>query len=103
MNSLFYLLFCYRKANSRVFANMSTNQYCDTRVTQTNIFAKNLTKIDCFCQSKLPWKRFRNLIHYYGVKRALPLALRALITFWPPLVCIRARNPCVLARFKLLG
>ncbi len=39
----------------------------------------------------------------YGVSRALPLALRALITLRPPRVCIRARNPCVLARFILLG
>jgi hypothetical protein len=38
-----------------------------------------------------------------GVSRALPFALRAFITLRPPRVCIRARNPCVLARFKLLG
>lgn len=40
---------------------------------------------------------------FYGVRRALPLALRAFITLRPPRVCMRARNPCVLARFKLLG
>ena len=39
----------------------------------------------------------------YGVRRALPLARRALMTLLPPRVCMRARKPCVLARFKLLG
>ena len=39
----------------------------------------------------------------YGLRRARPRALRARITALPPRVFIRARNPCVLARRKLLG
>jgi hypothetical protein len=39
----------------------------------------------------------------YGVSFARPLARRRFITRRPALVAIRARNPCVRARFSLLG
>ena len=39
----------------------------------------------------------------YGHKRARPRARRALMTARPPFVLILARNPCVRARFRLLG
>jgi hypothetical protein len=38
-----------------------------------------------------------------GVRRARPLARRALITLRPPRVAMRARKPCVRARFRQLG
>jgi len=40
---------------------------------------------------------------YYTVKRVLPLALRRLIILLPFLVDILFKNPCVRARFILLG
>lgn len=39
----------------------------------------------------------------YGVRRARPFARLALITRRPALVAIRARNPCLRARFNRLG
>ena len=39
----------------------------------------------------------------YGVRRARPLARRRFRTSRPALVAIRARKPCVRARFSLLG
>ena len=39
----------------------------------------------------------------YGVSFARPLARRRLRTSRPALVAIRARKPCVRARFRLLG
>jgi hypothetical protein len=39
----------------------------------------------------------------YGVSLARPFARRRLITRRPAFVAIRARNPCVRARFILLG
>ena len=39
----------------------------------------------------------------YGVRRARPFARRLARTFRPALVAIRARNPCVRLRCKLLG
>lgn len=39
----------------------------------------------------------------YGVSFARPLARRRFITRRPALVAMRARNPCVRARFNLLG
>jgi hypothetical protein len=38
-----------------------------------------------------------------GIKRFLPLARRRFRTSLPVLVLIRARKPCVFARFRLLG
>ncbi len=39
----------------------------------------------------------------YALSRLRPLARLALMTFRPPRVAIRERNPCRRLRFKLLG
>jgi hypothetical protein len=39
----------------------------------------------------------------YAVSRLRPLARLALMTFRPPRVAMRERNPCRRLRFKLLG
>jgi len=38
-----------------------------------------------------------------AVRRLRPLARRALMTLRPPSVAMRARNPCVRLRLRLLG
>lgn len=43
------------------------------------------------------------LVPYQGVSFARPFARRRFNTSRPAFVAIRARNPCVLARFNLLG
>lgn len=50
-----------------------------------------------------PTAREASVARSYALRRARPLARRALTTARPPTVRMRARNPCVRLRFNLLG
>ncbi len=104
-----YLFSCYCESESWAYSHAITHQYRDTGIINPLVVIEYLPELCSSHQSQTPGKRLFVpgphclQISDQGVRRALPLALRALITPRPPRVCIRARNPCVLARFKLLG
>ena len=99
-----YLLARDGETEPGALARLFTDEDGNTGIGAPGIVFEYLLIFGGSRKSQPSRKRFAaTRTHFYGVSRALPLARRALITPRPPRVCMRARKPCVLARFNLLG
>lgn len=82
-----------------VGARMHRKQPILTLAPGANQFAKLAAR----AYAAGPGETKRDRVRAQALRRARPLARRALRTFRPPLVAMRARNPCTRLRFSSLG